>query len=111
MPHAALFISNGGYGSVMQALVHGVPLLLAGKLEAKNDINARLDYRGLGLDLRTERPSARQIQSGVKKVLGQPKYRDNVAKLCTELSSYDPFAIIERKVTGAGNELDDQLTS
>ncbi len=100
MPHAALFVSNGGYGSVLQALVHGVPLLLAGKLEAKNDVNARLDYRGLGLDLRTERPSPKQIQRGVEKVLGDVKYRDNVARLSAELSNYDPFTIIEKRVIG-----------
>jgi len=100
MPHAALFISNGGYGSVLQALVHGVPLLLAGQLEAKNDINARLDYRRLGLDLRTERPTPKQIRAGVARVLGDPAYRANVAAVRTELSRYDPFAIIEGRVVG-----------
>jgi MGT family glycosyltransferase len=98
MPHAALFISNGGYGSVLQALANGVPLLLAGKLEAKNDINARLDYRGLGLDLRTERPTPKQIKRGVERILADPGYRENVAKLRTELAGYDPFAIIERRI-------------
>jgi len=100
MPHAALFVSNGGYGSVLQALLNGVPLLLAGKLEAKNDINARLDYRKLGLDLRTERPTAKQIRAGAERVLGDPAYRTNVAALRSELSRYDPFAIIERRVVG-----------
>ena len=73
MPHVSLFISNGGYGSVMQALVNGVPLLLAGKLEGKNDINARLDYRRLGVDLRTERPTPKQIRRGVERVLSGPE--------------------------------------
>jgi UDP:flavonoid glycosyltransferase YjiC (YdhE family) len=100
MPHVALFISNGGYGSVMQALANGVPLLLAGKLEAKNDINARLDYRRLGLDLRTERPTPKQIRRGVERVLSSPEYRANVTRLRDELKSYDPFTIIERCVVG-----------
>jgi UDP:flavonoid glycosyltransferase YjiC (YdhE family) len=100
MPHASLFISNGGYGSVMQALVNGVPLVLAGKLEAKNDINARLDYRGYGVDLRTERPKPRQIAKAVERVLGDPRFRDNVARLVAEFARYDPFAIIEHAVVG-----------
>jgi MGT family glycosyltransferase len=100
MPHAALFVSNGGYGSVMQALVNGVPLVLAGKLEGKNDINARLDYRGLAVDLCTDRPSPRQIRRAVARVLGDPSYRERVALLRKELAAYDPFAIIERTVTG-----------
>lgn len=102
MPHVALFISNGGYGSVMQALANGVPLLLAGKLEAKNDINARLAYRGLAVDLETERPSSKQIAKGVARVLGDPHYRENVARARAELARYDAFAIIERAVVGTG---------
>jgi UDP:flavonoid glycosyltransferase YjiC (YdhE family) len=98
MPHVSLFISNGGYGSVMQALVNGVPLLLAGKLEGKNDINARLDYRRLGIDLRTERPTPKQIRRGVERVLSDPDYRRNAKRLSVELASYDPFEIIERCV-------------
>jgi MGT family glycosyltransferase len=101
MPKASLFISNGGYGSVMSALAHGVPLLLAGKLEAKNDINARLGYRGLGIDLGTERPTARQITRGVRRIFDDPRYREAAVRIQHELSQYDPFAIIERVVTGA----------
>jgi MGT family glycosyltransferase len=100
LPLAALFISNGGYGSVVQALSHGVPLLLAGKLEGKADVNARVDYRGYGLDLRTERPTAKQIRRGVARVLGDPSYRERVARLRDELLGYDPLGIIERRIVG-----------
>ncbi|MCA1681230.1 MAG: glycosyltransferase, partial [Actinobacteria bacterium] len=61
LPRADLLICNGGYGSIMHALMNEVPILSAGKLEAKNDINARLAYRGFGLDLKTERPTPTQI--------------------------------------------------
>lgn len=98
MPRAKLFITSGGYGSVMQALINRVPLLLAGKREGKEDICARMDYRGLGLSLRTERPTAVQIVRGVERVLETPAYRTNVEKLYGELSSYDPCAIIERRI-------------
>lgn len=85
----------------MQALVHGVPLLLAGKLEGKNDINARLDYRGYAIDLRTERPTPKQIRRGVERILTRPEYRENVARLRQEFASYDPFAIVEQCVVAA----------
>ncbi len=96
LPRAELFISNGGAGSVMYALVNGAPVLAAGKLEAKNDINARLHYRGLGIDLRTERPTAKQIARGVERVLGDPRYRENVARVRAELREHDTCAIVER---------------
>jgi UDP:flavonoid glycosyltransferase YjiC (YdhE family) len=101
MPHASVFVTNGGYGSVMQALVNGVPLVLAGKLEGKNDICARLDWRGYGVDLRTERPTSQQVAKAVTRVLAEPHFRDNVGTLRAELASYDPFAIIEREVVRA----------
>lgn len=100
MPHTSLFVSNGGYGSVMQALVNGAPLVLAGRLEGKNDICARLDWRGLAVDLRTERPTAKQISAAVDRVLGEPQFRANVATLRAELARYDPFPIIEKEIVG-----------
>jgi UDP:flavonoid glycosyltransferase YjiC (YdhE family) len=96
LDHAALFICNGGYGSILQSLVKGVPLLSAGQLEGKNDINARLDYAGVGLDLRTERPSPKQIAVGVARVLGDRGYTERAQRMRDELLSYDPFAIFDR---------------
>jgi UDP:flavonoid glycosyltransferase YjiC (YdhE family) len=101
MPRAKLFISNGGYGSVTLALVHGVPLLLAGQLEGKNDVNARMDYRGLGVDLRTERPTPHQIARGVERVLGEPSFHQAVARVQRELAEHDAASIVERVVVGA----------
>jgi MGT family glycosyltransferase len=100
LPHADLFICNGGFGSVMRALVNGVPVLAAGKLEGKNDINARLDHCGLALDLETERPTAKQIAAGVDRVLGDARYRERVAAVRAELATYDAFAIIENAIVG-----------
>lgn len=95
LPRADLFICNGGYGSIMQALIAGVPILSAGKLEAKNDINARLAYRGLGLDLKTERPKASQISTSVKLVLGDPSFKANVARVAAALQARRPLETIE----------------
>ena len=68
-PHTELYVTNGGLGGVLLALSHGVPLLVAGTREGKGDINARLAYRGLAVDLRTETPSARAIARGAERVL------------------------------------------
>ena len=62
--HADLFICNGGYGSILLALRNGVPVLSAGVREGKNDINARIDYFGFGIDLKTERPTTEKIAKG-----------------------------------------------
>lgn len=100
--HVALFVCNGGFGSVLLALSKGVPVLAAGKLEGKNDVNARLEFAGVGLDLRTERPSPAQIAAGVDRMLGDRRYVDNVDRIRRELERYRPLEIVERALEADG---------
>ena len=75
-----------------------MPVLSAGKLEAKNDINARLAYRGLGVDLKTERPKPRQIESGVQRVLGDDAIKRNVARVAAALKACRPLETMEAAI-------------
>jgi MGT family glycosyltransferase len=93
-PHVDVFVSNGGWGSVVAALRHGVPVVGAGKREGKNDVNARLGHNGLGVDLRTERPKPGRIRSAVEQVLADDRIAANVARLRAELDAYDPLSTI-----------------
>ncbi len=102
LPHADLFVTNGGFGAVLLALSNGVPLLSAGKLEGKGDINARLAYRGVGVDLRTERPTAAQINKGLARVLGDSTYTRRAADVQAELRRYRPLEIIDHKLAEDG---------
>jgi UDP:flavonoid glycosyltransferase YjiC (YdhE family) len=96
--HTDVLVCNGGYGSVMSALSHGAPVLAAGLREGKNDINARLAYRHLGIDLKTERPTSAQVGRGVDDLLANDTVRHNVAGIRAELHSYQPFDIIDRQL-------------
>ncbi len=95
-PHTELYITNGGLGGVLLALSHGVPLLVAGTREGKGDINARLAYRGLAVDLRSETPSASAVARGAKRVLSDMDMRNRVAAVKVTLATYDSVGIIER---------------
>jgi MGT family glycosyltransferase len=95
-PHTELYVTNGGLGGVLLALSHGVPLLVAGTREGKGDINVRLAYRGLAVDLRSEHPSARAIARGTQRVLSDSDMRVRVAAVKTALAAYDSVGIIER---------------
>ncbi len=92
--HVDVFVSNGGWGSTVAALRHGVPVVGAGKREGKNDINARIGYNGLGVDLRTERPKPGKIRAAVERVLSGGRIAANVKSLRAEFDSYDPLALI-----------------
>ncbi len=90
-----LFICNGGYGSVLLSLSHGVPLLTAGIREGKNDINAHVDYFGVGIDLRTESPKPGDIRRAAERILSEPRWKQNVARLRSEFNDYRPNELID----------------
>ena len=95
LERAEVFICNGGHGSVLLSLSHGVPIVAAGVREGKNDINARVEHFGVGVNLRTEAPRAEQILRAVERVLGEPSYRRRAGNLRAELASYRPLEIID----------------
>jgi UDP:flavonoid glycosyltransferase YjiC (YdhE family) len=97
-PHVDVFVTSGGFGSNLAAFLHGIPVVGAGTREGKNDINARVGYNKLGIDLRTERPKPALIRKAVQTLLDDPNYAANVADLRTQLQSYDPIAIIENAI-------------
>lgn len=94
-PHTDVFVCNGGHGSVLLALQYRVPLLLAGTREGKNDINARLAYNGVAVDLRTEHPSRRRIAAGVARVLADRGLHARTRAVGAILDEYDSLGLIE----------------
>lgn len=93
LPYADLYISNGGYGGVLLSIQHAVPMVVAGIHEGKSEINARIGYFGLGINLKTERPKPEQIRKAVNKVLQEEGYRKRVRDLSREFVQYEPEAL------------------
>lgn len=90
MPYADVYVTNGGYGGVMLGIRNNLPLVVAGIHEGKNEINARVGYFKLGINLGTEKPAPQQIREAVLKVAANPLYRQEVEKLSGEFAQYDP---------------------
>jgi UDP:flavonoid glycosyltransferase YjiC (YdhE family) len=97
-PHVDVFVSNGGYGSVVAALRHGVPVVGAGTREGKNDVNARLAVNRLGADLRSEHPGPARIRRAVERVLADATVLANVERLRAELAAHDAVATVTAAV-------------
>jgi UDP:flavonoid glycosyltransferase YjiC (YdhE family) len=95
LARADLFICNGGYGSVLLSLSHGVPLLVAGIREGKNDVNARVDYFGVGVNLRTESPKPKAIRQAAERLLAEPRWKLNAMNLADDFRRYRPNALID----------------
>lgn len=97
MPYTDVYISNGGYGGVLLSIQHNVPMVVAGIHEGKNEINARVGYFKLGINLRTEKPTAAQLKKAVQEV-SVPVYAQNVKRLNQEFKTYHPNEICARKL-------------
>lgn len=96
LPQVDVFVCNGGCGSLLVALRHGVPVVCAGTREGKNDNNAHIAFHGLGIDLRTERPTPRELRHAVARVLVEPSFRRAAARIQREIAGYDAHAIVDR---------------
>jgi len=98
MPLCKAYITNGGYGGVLLGIQNRLPMVVAGVHEGKNEINARIGYFKLGINLKTEKPSASQIKSNLEIILRDPIYRNNVARLAEEFDEYNPAWLSEKYV-------------
>jgi MGT family glycosyltransferase len=98
MDECDVFVTNGGYGGVMLAVSNELPIVAAGVHEGKNEINARIEYFKLGINLRTEKPSAAQIRKSVETVLKNSDYKNNVIKLAKELRQYNSLHLCEKYI-------------
>jgi UDP:flavonoid glycosyltransferase YjiC (YdhE family) len=94
LPHVDVLVTNGGYGTVNQALGHGVPIVAAGSTEDKPDTGARVAWSGAGIDLQTVRPTPEVIRAAVRCLLDDPRYRLRADALATEFAAVDTTAEI-----------------
>ena len=96
LPKVDVFVTNGGYGSVHQALSLGVPIVIAGETEDKAWISARVDWSGAGISLGTQDPTKEQVGSAVRSMLANSRYRERAQEIQQNFKEYDaPGAIAE----------------
>jgi UDP:flavonoid glycosyltransferase YjiC (YdhE family) len=89
MPHVAALVTNGGYGGLHYALAHGVPVAVAGASEEKPELVARVNWSGVGVGMRTQRPRPDQIRAAVRRLLDEPAFAVRAAAMQQEMARYD----------------------
>jgi UDP:flavonoid glycosyltransferase YjiC (YdhE family) len=75
-----------------------VPLVVAGASEDKPEVAARVEWAGVGLDLRTDRPAPEAVGRAVDRVLGEGRFRERARALGAEFAEYRPFDTIAELV-------------
>lgn len=89
LPQVAVYVTNGGYGGVQQALSCGVPVVVAGSSEDKAEVANRVQHAGVGLNLHTSRPSPAQVARAVRALLPAGPQRQRAAALGQEMRQRD----------------------
>lgn len=89
LPKIALLVTNGGYGSVSQALGAGVPIVSAGLTEDKAEVAARIGWSGVGIDLATNAPSVDALREAVETVLSDPGFRQRAGAMADAFAERD----------------------
>ncbi|MBO4225752.1 hypothetical protein GRB70_25425 [Bradyrhizobium neotropicale] len=89
LPKTNVFVTNGGYGSVNQVMSFGIPLVTAGLTEDKADVNARVAWSGVGINLSTNEPTREALREAVRNVLDTPAYVLRAAQMAQEFASID----------------------
>jgi UDP:flavonoid glycosyltransferase YjiC (YdhE family) len=102
LAHADLLITNGGFGGVLLALTHGVPLIVAGDSEEKPEIAARVAHAGVGIDLKTGRPAPALIAAAAADIFGNGSYAQRAREMAALIASIDSIALIESTLETIG---------
>jgi MGT family glycosyltransferase len=103
MKFANVYVTNGGYGGTIQSVMNRVPMVAAGLHEGKNEVCARIGYFGIGINLKTETPTAETVYHAVEEVLTNSTYKSKVSHLANEFEKHDSLKEITEHVSSMIN--------
>src|SRR6266480_3746634 len=86
LPHCSAVITHGGHGTVLKALIAGVPLVLVPLGRDQPDNAARVVHAGAGIRLR-KNASVSALRAAVARVIGDPRYRAAAGAMAARLDA------------------------
>nr|WP_276510874.1 glycosyltransferase [Herbiconiux flava] len=81
LARTSVLVTNGGYGGLHHAMRFGVPVIIAGDTEDKVETSARVQHSGIGVNLRTGRPTPDAVGSAVTRILADGRYAEASRRL------------------------------
>jgi MGT family glycosyltransferase len=82
--HAAVFVCQGGMGSVQESLQHGVPMVVVAHHHEQQANAERIAELGLGVPLDRATLTADAVLAAVERVVGDPEHARRAAALAAE---------------------------
>jgi MGT family glycosyltransferase len=86
LPHCSAVITHGGHGTVMKALIAGVPLIVVPLGRDQPDNAGRVVHAGAGIRLR-KNATVTALQAAVSRVIEDPRYRAAARRMAARLAS------------------------
>ena len=86
LPHCSAVITHGGHGTVMKALIAGVPLVLVPLGRDQPDNAGRVVYAGAGIRLR-KNATVSALRAAVSRVIEDPRYRAAARQMAARLAA------------------------
>jgi MGT family glycosyltransferase len=101
LPRTSVFVTNGGYNGVQQALTYGVPIVACGATEDKPLVAARVRWSGVGISIDGASATPEQVRDSVRTILGNPAYAERAKVVGKEIGKTDALGTISHIVRQA----------
>jgi UDP:flavonoid glycosyltransferase YjiC (YdhE family) len=85
LPHCSAVITHGGHGTVMKALIAGVPLVLVPLGRDQPDNAGRVVHVGAGIRLR-KNASVSALRVAIGRVIEDPRYLAAAQRMAAQLA-------------------------
>ena len=86
LPHCSAVITHGGHGTVMKALIAGVPMVVVPLGRDQPDNAARVVHAGAGTRLR-KNAGVSALRAAVARVIEDPRYRAAAGRMASRLAA------------------------
>ena len=98
LPHCAAAIIHGGSGTILGALVEGVPLVLVPQGADQFTNAERAAAAGAGLEILPEAFSSARVRECLTAVLDDPAYRTEARRISDELVALPPPSVAVERI-------------
>jgi len=98
LPHVRIMLNHGGSGSVVGALAHGVPMVVA-PMGADQELNAdRVNALGAGVVLDPVHATGDDVRRAVTRVLEDPRFTAAARRVSGEVAALPPATSVVRRL-------------
>ncbi len=86
LAHAQLTITHAGLNTVLDSLIHGVPLVAIPITFEQPAIARRVEWTGSGRAVALPALNAARLKEAVRDVLLEPKYRESASRIAASIA-------------------------